>query len=195
MADNHLEFSEVLGNLTESEETWLKEQLQPIHVFGDTEYLGAAVPAELATAKPDWTGVRFLRTKRTTILSGMRWVSSTPFATTTTKVVGTATCGSTRKAGATPATSLGWSRSFSRSSGPASAGHSPTPPPARSPMLVSLAVVRCSSRPMRSAGRMPTTSSRTSGPHSRRSRAKHIERRRERSHEPVLSDERRDFRA
>ena len=63
MADNHLEFSEVLGDLVESEEAWLKEQLQPICVFGDTEYLGAAVPAELATTKPDWTGVRFLRDK------------------------------------------------------------------------------------------------------------------------------------
>ena len=36
MADNHLEFSEVLANLTEPEEAWLKEQLQPIRVFGDT---------------------------------------------------------------------------------------------------------------------------------------------------------------
>ena len=63
MADNHLEFSEVLGNLAEPEEAWLKEQLQPIRVFGTTEYLDAAVPAELATTKPDWAGVRFLRDK------------------------------------------------------------------------------------------------------------------------------------
>ena len=63
MADNHLEFSEVLGNLAEPEEAWLKEQLQPIRVFGAHEYPGAAVPAELATTKPDWAGVRFLRDK------------------------------------------------------------------------------------------------------------------------------------
>ena len=63
MADNHLEFSEVLANLTEPEEAWLKEQLQPICVFGSTEYPEDAVPAELAGTKPDWAGVRILRDK------------------------------------------------------------------------------------------------------------------------------------
>ena len=50
MADNYLEFSEVLANLTEPEEAWLKEQLQPVRVFGDNEYPEDAVPAELADA-------------------------------------------------------------------------------------------------------------------------------------------------
>lgn len=63
MADNYLEFSEVLANLTEQEEAWLKEQLQPIRVFGDKEYPEDTVPAELGDAEPDWTGVRFLRDK------------------------------------------------------------------------------------------------------------------------------------
>jgi hypothetical protein len=59
-----LEFSEVLPNLTEAEEAWLKEQLQIIRVFGDQEYPEDAVPAELADTKPDWTGIRFLRDKK-----------------------------------------------------------------------------------------------------------------------------------
>ena len=64
MADNYLEFSEVIANLTEPEEAWLKEQLHPIHVFGDKEYSEDAVAAELADTDADWTGVRFLRDKK-----------------------------------------------------------------------------------------------------------------------------------
>lgn len=63
MADNYLEFSQVVPNLTELEETWLKEQLQTIRVFGEKEYAEDAVPAELADKEPDWKGVRFLREK------------------------------------------------------------------------------------------------------------------------------------
>ena len=61
MADNYLEFSEVIANLTESEEAWLKEQIQTIHVLGDKEYPEDAMPAELADTKPAWFGARFLR--------------------------------------------------------------------------------------------------------------------------------------
>jgi hypothetical protein len=63
VADNYLEFSEVVANLTEAEETWMKEQLQPIRVFGDNEYLEDAVPAAREGTDADWTGVRFLRDK------------------------------------------------------------------------------------------------------------------------------------
>jgi hypothetical protein len=63
MADNFLEFSEVVKDLTEPEEAWLKEQLQPIRFFGDREYPEDAVPAELTDTEPDWAGVRFLRDK------------------------------------------------------------------------------------------------------------------------------------
>jgi hypothetical protein len=63
VADNFLEFSEVIPNLTESEEAWLKEQLQPIRVFGEAEYPEDAVPADLANTEPDWSGIRFLRDK------------------------------------------------------------------------------------------------------------------------------------
>lgn len=61
MADNYVLFSEVIANLTEEEEAWLKEQLQPIRVFGGKEYAEDAVPAELADTSSDWEGVRFLR--------------------------------------------------------------------------------------------------------------------------------------
>jgi len=61
VADNYLQFSEVLANLTEPEEAWLKEQLQTIRVFGAKEYPEDAMPAELADTKPDWSGARFLR--------------------------------------------------------------------------------------------------------------------------------------
>jgi len=56
-----LEFSEIIPKLTPKEEAWLKEQLQPIRVFGDKEHPENAVPAELADTEADWTGVRFLR--------------------------------------------------------------------------------------------------------------------------------------
>ncbi len=61
MADNYLQFSEVIANLTEPEEAWLKEQLQPIRVFGGNEYAEDAAPAEQADA--EWDGIRFLRDK------------------------------------------------------------------------------------------------------------------------------------
>ncbi len=63
MANNYLQFSEVLARLTESEEAWLEEQLQPICVFGGKEYLEDDVPAEFADAEADWSGVRFMRDK------------------------------------------------------------------------------------------------------------------------------------
>ena len=63
MADNYLQFSEVIPNLAEPEEAWLKEQLQPIRVFGEREYPEDAMPTELADTEPDWSGIRFLRNK------------------------------------------------------------------------------------------------------------------------------------
>jgi hypothetical protein len=64
VADNYLEFSEVIANLTEPEEAWLKEQLQTIRVFGDKEYPEDAVSSELACKNADWIGIRFLRDKK-----------------------------------------------------------------------------------------------------------------------------------
>jgi len=64
VANNYLQFSEVVPHLTEAEEPWLEEQLQTVCVFGAHEYAEDAVPTDLADAKPDWTGVRFLRDKK-----------------------------------------------------------------------------------------------------------------------------------
>lgn len=61
VADNYLEFSEIIPKLTPKEEAWLREQLQPIRVFGNQEYAEDAVPTGLADTEADWTGVRFLR--------------------------------------------------------------------------------------------------------------------------------------
>jgi hypothetical protein len=63
VADNYLQFSEVIANLTEQEEAWLKDQLQSVRVFGEKEYPEDAVPTELADTDADWSGVRFLHDK------------------------------------------------------------------------------------------------------------------------------------
>jgi len=60
VADSYLQFSQVIKNLTEPEEAWLKEQLQSICVFGEEKYPEDAIPAELANVNADWTGVSFL---------------------------------------------------------------------------------------------------------------------------------------
>ena len=61
MANNYLEFSEIVPNLTAPEEAWLEAQLQTVRAFGNNEYLEDAVPAELADTAPDWSGPRLLR--------------------------------------------------------------------------------------------------------------------------------------
>ncbi len=70
MANNYLNFSEVIANLTEPEEAWLKEQLQPICLFGDREYPAdedgypVGNPEEVARQDPDWVIPQFLRDHR-----------------------------------------------------------------------------------------------------------------------------------
>jgi len=61
MADNYVEFSEVLGDLSGEEEAWLEGQLQPVYVFGEQEYPEDAVPAGLDPAAADWYGARAWR--------------------------------------------------------------------------------------------------------------------------------------
>jgi hypothetical protein len=63
VANSYLQFSEVLANLTEHEEAWLKDQLQIVVGFGEAEYPEDDVPAELAGTDADYHGVRFLRDK------------------------------------------------------------------------------------------------------------------------------------
>jgi hypothetical protein len=61
MANNYLEFSEVLPHLTAEEELWLRNQLETVYVFGDCEYVEDEVPSDLDTADADWSGCRAWR--------------------------------------------------------------------------------------------------------------------------------------
>jgi len=60
VANNYLQFSEVIPHLTEEEEAWLQEQLEVVYVFGDREYTEERIPDELDEA-PDWEGCRAWR--------------------------------------------------------------------------------------------------------------------------------------
>ena len=60
MANNYLEFSETLGDLTPKEETWLREQLEIVHVYGEREYAEGEVPAEPDDVEA-WSGCRAWR--------------------------------------------------------------------------------------------------------------------------------------
>jgi hypothetical protein len=64
MADNYLQFSETLDNLTADEESWLNEQLTPVVVIGGKEFVEndpAIEELQASDADPDFTGPRFLR--------------------------------------------------------------------------------------------------------------------------------------
>lgn len=61
MADNYLQFSEVLPALTEQEEAWLKQQLEFVYVVGDREYTSDSLPTGLALDAITWEGCRGLR--------------------------------------------------------------------------------------------------------------------------------------
>jgi len=61
MANNYLQFSEVLPRLTDAERTWLTAQLESVCVFAGVEYADDAVPAELKSRDPDWRGCRAFR--------------------------------------------------------------------------------------------------------------------------------------
>lgn len=61
MANNYLEFSEVLPQLTEKEADWLREQLETVHVFGDKEYTEDELPDHLKGENAEWVGCRAYR--------------------------------------------------------------------------------------------------------------------------------------
>ena len=122
MADNYLQFSQVIANLTEAEEAWLDEQLQPICVVGEMEYPEDAVPAELADIEADWSGLAFSATIQIMIPIGKRWGSSAKSTTTVSRKVGDATCGSMRKNPGTRRPFAGWCGNFSGSFAPTNAG-------------------------------------------------------------------------
>jgi len=60
MANNYLEFSETLGDLAPEGETWLREQLDIIHVHDGREYTEEQVPKEVVTVD-HWEGCRAWR--------------------------------------------------------------------------------------------------------------------------------------
>ena len=53
MANNYLEFSEVLSHLSQAEEQWLEGQLEVVYMFGDEEYIEDEIPAELSKEDAD----------------------------------------------------------------------------------------------------------------------------------------------
>jgi hypothetical protein len=61
VADNYLEFSQVITDLSQEEETWLASQLDTVHVFGDREYAADQVPGDLDQCEADWIGCRAYR--------------------------------------------------------------------------------------------------------------------------------------
>ncbi len=61
MADNYVEFSQVIPQLTEEEADWLRQQLEVVYVFGDREYAEDALPDDLNREDADWVGCRAYR--------------------------------------------------------------------------------------------------------------------------------------
>ncbi len=61
MANNHLEFCEVLDELTDEEVAWLKSQLTVVYMFGDQEYVEDDIPAGHDPADADFVGCRAYR--------------------------------------------------------------------------------------------------------------------------------------
>jgi hypothetical protein len=58
MANNYLQFSEVLPHLTDREIEWLKAQLQRIYVFQGRQYSEDELPPQLLPESADWAGCR-----------------------------------------------------------------------------------------------------------------------------------------
>ena len=61
MADDYLDFSEVIPALTVEEEAWLKSQLEQVRVIDGVAYPVDDVPEELQDKDPDWLGCRAYR--------------------------------------------------------------------------------------------------------------------------------------
>ena len=61
MANNYLEFSEVLPHLTADEEAWLKSQLEQVCVIDGVEYPVDDVPEGLRGKETEWLGCRAYR--------------------------------------------------------------------------------------------------------------------------------------
>ena len=60
MANNYLQFSEVIAQLTGQEIVWLKDQLKTVYVIGGTEYEEDQLPPGIDN-KAQWVGCRAYR--------------------------------------------------------------------------------------------------------------------------------------
>ena len=63
MANDYLQFSEVIPNLTPAEENLARRQLEHIYIFGDQEFGDECVPKDLDPADADWNGIRAWRNR------------------------------------------------------------------------------------------------------------------------------------
>jgi hypothetical protein len=61
MANNYLQFSEVIRQITPDEEKWLKEQLEVVYVFSGHEYRENELPKELDPTRAQFVGCRAFR--------------------------------------------------------------------------------------------------------------------------------------
>ena len=61
MANNYLQFSEVIPQLTTQEADWLRAQLEVVCVFGEHEHPEDKLPPGLNRDKADWIGCRAYR--------------------------------------------------------------------------------------------------------------------------------------
>jgi hypothetical protein len=61
MANNYVQFSEVIKQITPVEEEWLTEQLEVIYAFDGREYGTGEVPKELDHAQAEFIGCRTYR--------------------------------------------------------------------------------------------------------------------------------------
>ena len=61
MANNYLQFSEVIPQLTTQEADWLRAQLEVVCVFGEHEHPEDKLPPGLDRDKADWIGCRAYR--------------------------------------------------------------------------------------------------------------------------------------
>ena len=61
MADNYIQFSEVIPELTAEEEGWLKDQLEIVYIVDGKEYTEDTVPGDHYSDVANWVGCRALR--------------------------------------------------------------------------------------------------------------------------------------
>jgi hypothetical protein len=61
MANNFIQFSEMIPHLTEEEGRWLKEQLEVIFIHAGKEYTEADLPKGLSRSDLEWSGCRAYR--------------------------------------------------------------------------------------------------------------------------------------